>query len=70
MWLGSGSITAERLALLRAQALQVYAEFNTLHVADDLKTHPDAAPIGADGEVSPPPNGWQGICPTHDGYRQ
>lgn len=70
VWLGSGSITAERLALLRAQGVQVYAEFNTLHVADLLKTHPDAAPIGADGKVSPPPDGWQGICPTHDAYRQ
>jgi hypothetical protein len=69
VWLGSGSITAERLALLRAQGVQVYAEFNTLHVADYLKEHPDASPIGADGRVSPPPDGWQGICPTHDGYR-
>jgi hypothetical protein len=69
VWLGSGSITAERLATLRSQGVQVYAEFNTLHVADYLKTHPDASPIGPDGEVSPAPDGWQGICPTHDGYR-
>jgi hypothetical protein len=69
VWLGSGSINAERLALLRAQGVQVYAEFNTLHVADYLKTHPDAAPIGPDGAPSPPPDGWQGICPTHEGYR-
>lgn len=69
VWLGSGSIDAGRLALLRAQGVQVYAEFNTLHVADYVKSHPDAAPIGADGAVSPPPDGWQGICPTHDGYR-
>ena len=69
VWLGSGSFTAERLALLRAQQVQVYAEFNTLHVADYLKTHPDAAPVGADGRVSPPPDGWQGICPTHEAYR-
>ena len=69
VWLGSGSITAERVALLRAQGVQIYAEFNTLHVADYVKTHPDAAPIGADGLVSPPPNGWQGVCPTHNGYR-
>lgn len=69
VWLGSGSITPERLALLRAQGVQVFAEFNTLHVADFLKTHPDAAPVGTDGRVSPPPDGWQGICPTHEGYR-
>jgi hypothetical protein len=70
VWLGSGSFTAERLALLRAEGMQVFAEFNTLHVADYLKEHPDAAPIGADGRVSPPPQGWQGICPTHDAYRR
>ena len=69
VWLGSGSFTAERLAWLRAQQVRVYAEFNTLHVADYLKAHPDAAPIGTDGRVSPAPDGWQGICPTHEGYR-
>ncbi len=70
VWLGSGSMTSERLALLRAERVHVYAEFNTLHVADYLKEHPDAAPIGSDGRVSPPPQGWQGICPTHEGYRR
>ena len=70
VWLGSGSFTPERMALLRAQGVQVFAEFNTLHVADYLKEHPDAAPIGADGRVSPPPDGWQGICPSHEGYRR
>jgi hypothetical protein len=70
VWLGAGSFTPERLALLRDEGMQVYAEFNTLHVADYLQAHPDAAPVGVDGEVSPPPQGWQGICPTHDGYRQ
>jgi hypothetical protein len=69
VWLGSDSITPQRLSLLRAERVQVYAEFNTLHVADYLKAHPDAAPIGVDGRVSPPPHDWQGICPTHDGYR-
>jgi hypothetical protein len=69
VWLGSGSVTSERLALLRAERVRVYAEFNTLHVAEYLKEHPDAAPIGSDGRVSPPPQGWQGICPTHEGYR-
>jgi hypothetical protein len=69
VWLGAGSITSERLALLRAQGVRVFAEFNTMHVAEYLKTHPDAAPVGADGRVSPPPDGWQGICPTHYAYR-
>jgi hypothetical protein len=70
VWLGAGSFTPERLARLRAEGVQVYAEFNTLHVAEYLKEQPDAAPIGTDGKVSPPPHGWQGICPTHDGYRR
>lgn len=70
IWMGSGSFTPERVALLRAQGVRVFAEFNTLHVASYLKEHPDAAPIGADGRVSPPPDGWQGICPTHDAYRR
>ncbi len=70
VWLGSGSVTSERLALLRAERVQVYAEFNTLHVENYLKDHPDAAPVGSDGRVSPPPQGWQGICPTHEGYRR
>jgi hypothetical protein len=70
VWMGSGSFTKERLALLRAQGVQVYAEFNTLHVAELLKDHPDAAPRGPDGRVSPPPDGWQGICPSHEAYRR
>lgn len=69
VWLGSGSINAERLAWLRGQQVQVFAEFNTLHVAEYVKRHPDAAPVGVDGRVSPPPDGWQGVCPTHEGYR-
>ena len=70
VWLGSGSFTPERLARLRAEGIQVYAEFNTLHVVEYVKEHPDAAPIGSDGRISPPPLDWQGICPTHDGYRR
>ena len=70
IFMGSGSINAERLALLRKQGAKVFAEFNTMHVGGYLKDHPDASPIGIDGEVCPPPQGWQGICPTHAGYRQ
>ncbi len=70
VWMGSGSLSAERIALLREHGARVFAEFNTMHVAGYLKDHPDAAPIGVDGKVCPPPQGWQGICPTHPGYRQ
>ena len=70
IWLGSGAVTNERLALLRGAGVKVFAEFNTMHEAGYLREHPDAAPVGVDGEVSPPPDGWQGICPTHPGYRR
>jgi hypothetical protein len=70
LFLGSGGITSERLALLRQHGARVFAEFNTMHDAGYLKEHPDAAPIGVDGQVCPPPDGWQGVCPTHPGYRQ
>jgi hypothetical protein len=70
VWIGSASLTHERIDLLRRQSARVFAEFNTMHDAAYLKVHPDAAPIGSDGQVSPPPDGWQGVCPTHPGYRR
>jgi hypothetical protein len=69
VFLNAGLVNAERVAKLRSEGVRIYAEYNTMHYADYLKTHPDAAPIGTDGKVSPPPEGWQGICPTHPGYR-
>ncbi|MBM4087827.1 MAG: hypothetical protein FJ276_00140 [Planctomycetes bacterium] len=69
IFMGSGGITADRVAALKRQGVKIFAEFNTMHVAAYLKEHPDAAPVGKDGEVCPPPHGWQGICPTHEGYR-
>lgn len=70
IFMGSSGISAERIALLRTQGAKIFAEFNTMHVASYLKEHPDAMPVGVDGKVSPPPHGWQGICPTHPGYRR
>lgn len=70
IWIGSGGLRTEDIALLKSQGAQVFAEFNTLHEASYLEKHPDAAPIGTDGRVCPPPDGWQGICPTHPGYRR
>jgi hypothetical protein len=67
---GSRGLTTERVAFLKRQGVRVFAEFNTMHVAGYLKDHPDAAPVGADGDVCPAPHGWQGICPTHPGYRK
>ena len=70
IFMGSDSVNAERVELLKKQGAKVFAEFNTMHVAGYLKEHPDAAPIGVDGKICPPPQGWQGICPTHPGYRK
>ena len=71
IWIGSGSVTRELVGALcaRSKPPKIYAEFNTMHEASYLKDHPDARPIGALGEVAPPPEGWQGVCPTHPGYR-
>ena len=70
IFMGSGGLTQERVAFLKKQGVKVFAEFNTLHVANYLKDHPDAAPVGVDGKICPAPHRWQGICPTHPGYRQ
>jgi hypothetical protein len=70
VFISSSGLTTERVALLKKQGVKAFAEFNTMHVAGYLKDHPDAAPIGVDGKVCLPPHGWQGICPTHLGYRK
>lgn len=70
VFMGSGAFNDESLAWLRDQKAAVYAEFNSLHDAAYVKEHPDAQPTGSDGQVSPPPDGWQGVCPTHPGYRR
>ena len=70
VFMNSRRITAETVASLKQQGAKVFAEYNTMHVASFLEDHPDAAPIGIDGQASPPPHGWQGICPSHEGYRK
>lgn len=70
VWIGERGITSQRVARARKHGVRIFAEFNTLHRADYLKEHPDAAPVGRDGKPSPPPHGWQGICPTHEAYRR
>ncbi|WP_205679035.1 hypothetical protein [Aquisphaera insulae] len=69
VWIGSGGLTREAIETLKRQGAKAFAEFNTMHDAAYLEGHPDAAPIGADGTPCPPPDGWQGVCPTHPGYR-
>ncbi|QDV36823.1 alpha-amylase family protein [Tautonia plasticadhaerens] len=70
VWIGSGALRDEDIALLKAEGASVFAEFNSMHVASFVEQHPDAAPVGPDGEPSPPPDGWQGVCPSHPGYRR
>lgn len=70
VWMGSGSLTHDAVRNLQNQGAMVFAEFNTMHVGEFLHSNPDAAPIGTDGKICPPPNGWQGVCPTHEGYRR
>lgn len=70
VWISSGSINDERVRLVRSQGARLYAEFNTMHYEAYVKEHPDAAPVGKDGAPSSPPHGWQGVCPTHPGYRR
>lgn len=70
VFLHSGSITPELVKAVKSQGGRIFAEFNTMHYAKFLEEHPEAAPIGPDGKVSPPPSGWQGVCPSHPGYRR
>lgn len=70
IFLHSGSITVQLVELVKSQGARIFAEFNTMHMAKFLETHPDAAPVGTDGKRAPAPDGWQGICPTHPEYRR
>src|SRR4051812_36076933 len=72
IWVGSGGLDAKLVESLKSRSpgLKIFAEFNSMHEAGYLKDHPDAAPVGPDGEKSPAPDGWQGVCPTHPGYRR
>jgi hypothetical protein len=70
VFVGSDGVNDKVLAQARQQGVKLFAEFNTLHVARYVKAHPDAAPVGVDGRPCPAPNGWQGVCPTHDDYRR
>lgn len=70
IWVGSGGLKQEEIDRCHTLGLKVFAEFNSMHFAEYLKEHPDAAPIGVDGQPSPPPHDWQGVSPFHTGYRK
>ena len=68
--LAPGSLNAVEIDRYHELGVKVFAEFNSMHAGQYLKEHPDAAPIGPDGKPSPPPDGWQGVSPFHEGYRR
>ncbi|MBD3674090.1 MAG: hypothetical protein HUJ26_11255 [Planctomycetaceae bacterium] len=70
IWVGSGGLEHEEIERYHELGLKVFAEFNSMHSANYLQEHPDAAPIGPDGKPSPPPHGWQGVSPFDTGYRR
>ena len=70
IFVGANGVDASAIEFAADQGVKLFAEFNTLHIRDFLTGHPDAAPVGPDGQVSPPPHDWQGICPTHQAYRE
>ncbi len=67
---GSGGLKREEIERYHEMGVKVFAEFNSMHFAAYLKEHPEAAPIGANGQPEPPPNDWQGVSPFHAGYRK
>ena len=69
VFMHSGIIDDAKVSRLHDHGAKVFAEFNSMHYDRFLAEAPDAAPVGTDGQVSPPPEDWQGICPTHPGYR-
>jgi len=69
VWVGSGSLSQDLIAACRQQGVKIFAEFNSMHYAEYLKDHPEAAPIGLDGQPEPAPNGWQGVSAHDPGYR-
>jgi len=70
IWVGSSALRAAEIARYHDLGMKVFAEFNSMHAAQYLKEHPDAAPLGPDGKPSPPPDGCQGVSPFHAGYRR
>ncbi len=70
IWVGSGGLKQDKIEQYHELGLKVFAEFNSMHFASYLKKHPEAAPIGTDGEPSPPPHGWQGVSAFDAGYRK
>jgi len=67
----SGGLDSATVARARAEGCQVYAEFATLNgeYGDYVYKHPEARPIGPDGEPVPKATWFLGACPTDPGFR-
>ena len=67
LFLHSGRVDAEVLAVAGARGAQVYAEFGTLRGDALLPRYPDVAPVGPDGLPAPRTPRFLGACPTCPG---
>lgn len=67
----SGGLDQPTIARARAEGCLVFAEFATLNgeYGDYVYQHPEAHPIGADGEPVPKATWFLGACPTDPGFR-
>src|SRR3569833_298700 len=70
LFLRSDTVNVDVVERVHSQGGRIFAECNSMLHAAYLAEHPDAAPVGVDGLPCPPPDGWQGVCPTHEGYRR
>jgi hypothetical protein len=67
----SGGLDSATVARARAEGCLIFAEFATLNgeYGDYVYKHPEARPIGADGEPVPKATWFLGACPTDPGFR-
>lgn len=68
---GSG-IDEATFTRAKAEGCRVFAEFPTLNgkTGNYVYDHPDALPIDETGQPTPPATWFQGVCPTHEGFRK
>ncbi len=71
LFVDSPSLDGETIERARDEGCLVFAEFATLNgLYDDyVAEHPEAHPIGADGQPAAPATWFMGACPTDPGFR-
>jgi len=67
----SGALDSATIKRARAESCRVFAEFATLNgdYGNYVEQHPEAHPIGADGEKVARATWFMGACPTDPGFR-